>query len=372
MKLCRNLLIPILVCCLGLVQGCETSPKSSQDELGPEFTTGMPLEPGYANQIGYSTRWLRSLSLAKAQSIYSAEILGDLILVIERPSNVVTAIKLSDGSLAWKAIVGSRFENLFGAVATDEHVFVNTANRMFRLDRGTGQLLDVADLDHAVAQGPTLIGTRAIFGAINGIAFAHDVNDGYSKWAYALPGKIVAAPLQDGLQVFIADATGHYAMLEADDGELLWRGSAYGPITADPVLDRSFIIIASEDQSLYSIVSSTGKWRWDPYRSESPLVDSPIIVGRSIFLHEPGTGMVSIDYNTGQPNWTYPTPVIPVIQANDALLAYNQDGVVALNPQTGKVLGEAPTEPLFSVLTTPEGALILVTESGRLHRVDPH
>lgn len=372
MKLCRNLLILIFACGLGIAQGCETSPKSAQNEPGPEFTTGMPLEPGYASKIGYSTRWLRSLSLAKSQSVYSAKVIDDLIIVIERPGNVVSAIKISDGSLAWKSIVGSRFENLFGAVATDEYVFVNSANRMFRLDRRTGALVDVADLGHAVAQGPTLIGTRAIFGAINGIVFAHDVEDGYSKWAYQLPGEIVAAPLQDGLQVFVADATGHYAMLEGDDGELLWRGSAYGPITADPVLDRSFIIIASEDQSLYSIVSSTGKWRWDPYRSESPLVDSPIIVGRSIFLHEPGSGMVSIDYNTGKPNWTYETPVIPVIQVNDALLAYNEDGVVALNPQTGQLKGEAPTEPLFSVLTIEDGSLILVTESGRLHRVDPN
>ncbi len=216
-----------------------------------------------------------------------------------------------------------------------------------------------------------LLGPRLIAGGLNGTVFGHDVEAGYKIWAYGLPDRITAEPVRIDDKVFFADISGNYVMLRSSDGVLRWNGSAYGPITAAPTVDGQQIIIASEDQSLYSLASTTGRFTWEPYRSEVPLTVSPVVVDGMIYLLEPGIGLTVIDGATGEARWTTQQNFVPLKMRNDTLLVHRDNALSRLNPQNGQTLDEVPTRPLQSVEMGPNESLILIGKNGELIRIDP-
>ena len=373
MTLSRCLMLLILAAVT--LPGCVSKKESSAPPPpGAEYRTGLALEPGYARDLGYSSRWARSVVLGEGQSVHAAVPLGDLLVIVERPTNVVTALNISDGSLAWKKVLGDPLERLYTPVGDEDFIYVNSTLRIFSLNRRNGDVEKIANLAYPVLNGPTLIDKLAVFGSGNGRVYAHHVDDGYKKWVYGLTSPVEARPLIDGNQVFVADTKGHYAMLESKTGDLRWRGSTFGPITASPTLDRAFIVIASEDQSLYSFVATTGRERWSRFRSEVRLTETPIVIDNVIYLPEPGVGMTAIDANTGDPLWTIPetnAPGTPVAAFAGGVLVHDQDSVTKLDPATGETLHTVPTKKIEMIVKGPDNSLIVVSKRGEILRVDP-
>ena len=369
MSFCRCLSALTLVATL---VGCGSTPAPPPDDRpGAEFRTGNLIEPGYAQQFDYATRWVRDITLARGQEIHAVRMLDDLLVVVERPRNVVTALRLSDGAMLWKKVLGQPLERLFAAVADDQAVYVTSRRRVFKIDRTRGELMEIQNLDYTIDSPSVLLDRRLIAGSLDGTVFGHDVDVRYKVWAYALPDRITAAPVVIDDKVFFADISGNYVMLRARDGELRWNGSAYGPITAAPVVDRQSIIIASEDQSLYSLIATTGRQRWNPYRSEVPLTRSPVVVDGQIYLSEPGIGLTAIDGDTGEPRWTTQDDFVPLTTRDGQLLVNREQGLARIDPASGQVRAQVPTRPLQEVRADDNGSLVLVGKAGELIRLDP-
>jgi outer membrane protein assembly factor BamB len=350
---------------------------SRETAAAPEdaiFRTGNLIEPGHALQLDYDTRWVRSLSLGPGQQVHAAVPVGDLLIVLEKPQNFVTALNLSDGQTQWKRVLGRGLERLLSASGDDDNIYVTTGRRVFILNRSRGEVTDIQDFAYFVEAPSILIDGRLITGSGDGRLFAHDVDAGYKVWAYALPGRITTAPVEDLDNVFAVDNLGNYVMLRSSDGELRWTGSAYGPITAAPALDRSHIILASEDQSLYSLASITGSPRWLPYRSEAPLTLAPTVVDQIIYLPEPGRGLTGIDANIGQKIWNVDDRYTPVLASHhQRVLAFDGQQLAYIDPTTGKRIESVPTRPMRDVVRLPgdEDVLILVGPRGDIIRLDP-
>ncbi|MEM7626472.1 MAG: PQQ-binding-like beta-propeller repeat protein [Planctomycetota bacterium] len=371
MSLSRCLLLLTLTAATAL-PGCVSRKKTSDPTPpGAEYRTGLALEPGYARDMGFSNRWARSVVLGKGQSVYAVVPLGDLLVIVERPDNVVTALNISDGSLAWKKVLGETLEDLYTPVGDADNIYVNSGRRLFTLSRRDGEIDKVANLAYAVESGPKLIDQLAIFGSGNGRVFAHHVFDGYKKWVYGLNNSIETSPLAENNQLFVADTDGNYAMLASSSGELRWQGRAFGPITANPVLDRAFVVLASEDQSLYSFVATTGRERWTRFRSEVPLTETPSVIDDTIYLPEPGIGLTAIDANTGQARWTIPDIRIPLVPHDGGVLVHDKTALTLIDPATGETLQTVPTQKLEMVVKGPSDSLIIVSQEGEVLRLDP-
>ncbi|MEM8739231.1 MAG: PQQ-binding-like beta-propeller repeat protein [Planctomycetota bacterium] len=367
MSLCRCLLF--LTLALAAV-GC-SSTRPAAPPPGAEFRTGLPLEPGYAQQLGYATRWAFAITLESKQSIHAVTLQDDLVLVVERPRNIVTAIRYDDGTLAWKAILGQPLEKLYRPIANDQHVFVNSSRRLFTLNRRSGELLKTANLPHPVDMSPLLIGDQAIFGSITGRIYAFDVNASIPIWAYGLRGRVTTTPLLNNLQIFAVDSTGHYAMLQANTGELRFEGETYGPVSAPPAFDLPAILLASEDQSLYSILTTTGTLRWPAFRSEVPLTRAPVVIEREVYILEPGIGLSALNAATGETRWSIPDDLTPLLQHREHLLAHDGKSLHRLDPATGRSTFSVPLQPSHSLQITPEQNLLIVAKNGELMRITP-
>ena len=353
---------------MGLVGGCGT-PAATAPPAAPE-RSGALMDPMDARQAGYAINWATNLAVPADQQIRDVRVLGDLIVVIEQPGNLVSAVQLRDGAIRWNHTVGDTNRPLYKAIRYNDRIHVNSSVALYSLAARTGTLKHVANLDNAVAGGPERVQDEAIFGAVSGRVFAHNLQSSSTRWSYKLTDRILAEPAVHRDRVFVADAAGVYAMIRASTGELMWRNHTWGPVTAAPVMDNTNVYIASQDQSLYALAQSTGRDRWI-YRTETRLIDSPMLANRTIFLPLGNEGMAAIDASNGEQRWRLDYRALPIKQTDDRLLLATSDSLQHVEADTGRLLGESPTNaPLRAVLEGPDQSLILVSAEGQMLRLN--
>ena len=359
----------------GLLTGCSSTPgsRTTADAAGPgaDFSTGYPIEPGNARELGYDVRWVHDLPLESGQSVAHVLENADTLLVVESPINIVTALNPDSGATLWKTVVGSQLEAAVGMTSDRKSIYVNTSSRVYQLARRGGELKAISELQYPVTGSPLKIDRLAIFGTEVGNVFAHHLDDGFTKWAYGLGAPIQAAPLGVGRELFAVDTAGQYAMLNADTGKLLWRGQFYAGVSADPIFDNGFIVVASEDQSLYSLGQANGSDRWAAFRSESRLTVPPLAHNGGIFLNEPGIDLAGIDAETGEAGWRFDRDVRPFAADNRMVLARSKGMMVALRFNDGTVLTSVPTRELVVARSDDQGRLLLCDTDGALMRLSP-
>ncbi len=355
---------------LGFPAGCGSAP---QVQTAPTVQTQIsyPIEPEHARELGYDVRWAHSLPLERGQSVTHVFEDAGTLLAIEQPVNVVTALDPASGTTLWKTVVGSRLETVVGMTSDERSVYINTTTRMFQLARRGGAVKRIMDLQYPVNGSPLKVGRLAIFGADVGHVFAHHLDDGYSKWAYSLGSAIQTTPTLSSQDAFVVDSAGQYAMLDVASGKLLWRGRLYGGVSAAPAVHEGFVLVASEDQSLYSLGEVNGKDRWPAFRSEARLTTPPLARGSLIFLNEPGVGLSSITARTGERNWLFSGDVVPFADDGSSLIAHGEDSLLAIDPANGTIRRSVPTKPLLAARSDDRGHLLLASATGGLIRISP-
>ena len=363
----------LLTLCLGLTAGpgCESQPDSADRPKRSFNTSGLPIQPGEAAKLDRAIAWATPIVLDGRQRLHDVAWLGNLVVAIERPNNLVTAIDANTGQVRWEIALGSDLEDLFNATRLDDLIMVNSEARVFTIDARNGQLLNTADLAGPVRSGHLISGGLLIFGSIDGVVFAHDARSKVVQWRYALPSSISRTPVATDLSVFAVDDGGTYAMLDLADGEVQWRESAFGPVNARPALGLGDVLVASEDQSLYSLGRATGRATWI-YRSQKPLNTRPFTASRIVLQLDPDKGWVGLDAFTGEQRWVQNDQSLsPATLLDTRVLALGRDGLVMLDGQTGTVGLEVQTAPLMSAIAGPERSLLLVAKDGRIVRLNP-
>lgn len=350
---------------------------------------------GNMHRLGYGTlRWTTNIDTPAGEEIKYAEVLGDLIVTLETPSNMLTATKVTDGSLVWRKVVDKSAIRLFAPFRTSSKaliadgsrqvplsqlVMINSENTVYLISSADGHLVNTRTLPAAASNAPALAEEYAIFGGPSGKVFAIDLVTGFKKWAYAMPAAVVARPVLVKPAVFVADIQGVYGMITAyafspedKPGELRWKGRTFGAVRGAAAFNNQGIFLASEDQSLYSFNRATGRDRdgW-PFRTDEPLRLSPFSLGNSIYLPLASGALVSVDPATARRLWTFPKLAKPVILLDQKLLLSGGNVLWMVDNATGKTLVEVPTDPLRAVLRLDKNGLLLISPTGRMHRFDP-
>lgn len=353
--------------------GCSStrSANSGTNDLvrpGNSNRPSMVVDPLDAMAIGYDAGWLTSLGLEPKQSVNTAAVLGDLLICVEQPRQLVTAISMRDGTVAWRRLVGQPTESLFTPVRVDDMVLVNSETRLYGLDVSNGEIRQVTNLDSAVESGPVMYRDYAIFGGVDGLVFAHDIRAGYAKWSYKLPGRITTTPGIGQVMAIAADGHGNIVQLLCDNGDLLWRSRAHAGVLAGVTVGRTGVYIASVDRSLYALTRTTGRDRW-VYRSELPLTQTPYAAGLDLFLPITGVGLVGIDAADGKQQWVLPGELTPILDVEDKLLVMEPGVLRWIEMNTGDTFSEAPTQKLKFALPADGGQLIVLTARGRIQQL---
>ena len=295
--------------------------------------------------IDYRTGWASEVAVTPGSKVTQADLLGDVIVTLEQPSNIATAFNAKTGELIWKATVGEKTEPVYGPYRYENRICINTDRQMWCFNAKTGERMMIGNLRAIVKAQPAMVERLAIFGGADGRVFAFDVTTAQKIWEYQLAAATVTKPLAVGSgNAFVVDSGGVYALLHAVTGELLWRGRTFGSVVADPTSDSIRIYIPSTDRTLYAIDRTSGRDRWNPYRAEVPLTQSPLAGARDVFLPLPGKGLVDLRAGDGHQNWESDLQVQPIALLGPTLLARDSKVVYTLNAGTGEITGQAKAQ----------------------------
>jgi len=329
------------------------------------------IAPTDAYRIGFTPRWACNLTTPRGAYISHATIMGDVLICIERPTNIVTALEVRSGTLRWQKVIGSKLDILFEAVRYNkDQILISSETELFVIAADNGRLIRRSPLESTVKDRPVVVNDYAVFGGLNGNIFGHHITAGYSHWQYQMTSGVVVRPVNAGVNVFVTDSNGVYAMVKGTNGKVLWKGRTYKRSTATPAVNSINIFLASEDQTLYALNRLTGSDTWK-HRSDSPLKTSPIIIENTLFQHEPDVGLTALDASSGKLLWRHRGTAKPVSLSRGHLLLYEPGRIIALDPPSGKSIAQVSVTPLKSILNGPAGSLILLTNNGRLVRLDP-
>lgn len=351
--------------------GCATDRggTGSARTVVPARPTGLLIEPEPARQLGYNVAWATDLKVPRNENILSAAVLGDVLVVVEVPGNIVSAVSMENGRGLWRRPVGTRTDRLFPAARHGDNILVNTATRLYELRARDGEAQGAAELETLASTGPTVVEGMALIGALNGNVIGHDIEAGYAKWRYDLAGQIVVPPVESGDNIVAADTRGVYAMLDAVDGTAMWRGRTFGPVTAKPGVDRGTVYIASGDGTLYAVNRSTGRDVWKAPMAQ-PLTESPVSFDTVVLLPLPGRGVVAFEPADGAERWRLDTPARPILRLDERAVLATPNSLMLVDLETGRVAADARTLPLQTVLAGPDNSLVLVSPKGRVLRLN--
>lgn len=369
-----------LMCVVGFTAGCKASASNqAQEDARSSVVLDEPLgfliEPQPAAKMGYRLGWSSPIKLLDGQSITSVTVLDDMILVIEDPINMVTALKADSGDLLWKTVLGSELESLFAPSRDGKELFLHSASRLFTVEARTGTVTAVGALEKPVS-APGVYSEMhrlMVMSGVDGRVFAHSVDNNFSRWSYQLSNRVSSSPVLAGQDVFVVDTGGTYAMLEASSGLPLWRNHTLGPVTTSPAIQDSEVIVASADGKLYAINRTTGQDTWTYLGAEQPLNASPTVLGRLIVQPlRPNNGLVAIDAISGEELWRSDRNATPVLSREQDMVMHTGETLVSIDLDTGELLEEVPTLPLMSVKQVGEDrGLLLVSAKGRLLKLSP-
>ena len=373
--------IRLFVVALALALGaCANNPSnsSSQDSTGkgdatPSLATkptGLLIEPVDALKLGYSINWVTNLNLAKDRTLIAAQVLGDLLVTADRPSNVVTAVSMRDGKQLWRQQAGQTPYRAYAPMRVDDRILVNTETHIYQFDASQeGKLINRADLASAVATAPAMIGDLAVFGGSNGMIFGHDTRTGYARWRYKMPGQILVPPQASGQQVFTVGTDGQYALFAGSGGEILWRGKVFDKVSATPAVHSSGIYVASEDHSLYAINRATGEDRWI-FRYTDDLKESPVVLQSSVYLPLPTGELVALKVTDGSELWRIKPQAKLIGQNSRGLIFQGTRSLSLRDPNSGKLIDEIPVQGELQFVTSPDArTLIVVSTTGRIMKL---
>lgn len=366
----------LLVISTGCASGQKTpEPKNTsyfQDDSKP---IGMLIEPIPASEIGYRLGWASPVQLLQGQSITSVTPLGDMVIVVEDPKNIVTALSSVNGELLWKINLGSDIESLFAPSRDEGQVFIHSAARIFTLEARTGEVESVAPLATPVSSKAVYDPDQrlAIMSGIDGLVFGHSVNSNFSRWSYRLANRITSSGVLVGQDFFVVDSGGTYAMLETSTGDPLWRNRTLGNVSTSPAVQGSEVIVASEDGKVYAMNRTTGRDTWKYLGAEQKLTASPVALGRLIIQPLlPNPGIVAIDAINGEELWRTDITATPVLARQQDMLLYTDNKIISIDLDDGSVNTEVPTQPVMAVMPIgDDGSILLISRQGRLLKLSP-
>lgn len=348
---------------LAAAAGCESEPK-----IDP-FRTGL-VYPLDARRLGFSKLWRVDLRVPPQARLTQAQVLGDLLVTVEEPGNIVTAIEADTGKVLWHRQIGKPGAEVFAPRRLEQRVLLNTETTLFILDARTGKPLQSNPLKAVATTPMTLYGQTAIFAGADGNVFAQDIATGRDVWTYRVEASIDLPPAIWDDNLMIVDIRGVYRLLSARDGSPQWTGRTFARSAAAPIISAWGPFVPSQDTILYALNLADGSDRWQ-FHGTTPLNQDPVLFDQTLYLPLGRRGLVALSPESGRVLWRLDEPGQPMAHSGDHVVLYSRPRLRLADRQTGVVVAEALVGDLRTVLGLEDGSLLLVAADGQIERLDP-
>lgn len=154
-------------------------------------------------------------------------------------------------------------------------------------------------------------------------------------------------------RIYVADAEGRVAAVNAGNGKVLWERETELPFSGGPAVDGQHVVLGSSDGDLVMLSVRDGAALWNT-RLDSEILSVPRLAGANVLVHTLDDSVYALDLRTGEQRWKYSSPApaltlrgssTPVIAGDTAIVGISGGKLVNLELATGLPLWETTVTP---------------------------
>ncbi|MFA7235930.1 MAG: PQQ-binding-like beta-propeller repeat protein [Phycisphaeraceae bacterium] len=287
-----------------------------------------------ADQLAARIQWQQNLNLP-ADGVQSVTPLGNRLAVVEK-GNILDVLNTDNGQVLWRQSIGDRTSRLGVPTRVGKRLMIATETDFYIYNIDVGSLDQRFPLAHNASTRPLVDESQVIFGSPSGRVFSQFLQSGVLRWEFNMGSAIVGTPVALTGMVVVVDQTGSVAMLNSNNGHVIWRDvrPPWAPVVAQPVVANAITYVASTDQKLYALDRISGHAIWQ-YLTEKPLTADPVAIGDRIYQRTADQGLLCLDGLSGEVYWKSAAPGRPVLLHANKLWLRDPTGVTFADPATG-------------------------------------
>jgi outer membrane protein assembly factor BamB len=315
--------------------------------LSRQFTNAHAPSRLALDPLNLKLAWRTYLPVSSIRDgIFSIQMLDSKQIVVQTVSGVIVSIDADTGVADWKASVGVPYRVGFQLGYNKKSIFAVRGDRIFSVDRVTGDVQWRFILPNALSAAPLadeegvylVLGANRIFAYIlmtaeewlkakenrdqakeyvrkqfGGLStltpeqLAHQLREAPLEldlaWEFLFnDGRILLTPLQTAETLTFATTNGIIATNNKFTLEERYRFKADAPVSAPLGQHGDLAYAASEDFNLYAVDIPRGKLLWR-FTSGAPIKVKPAVLDRDVFIVADKRGLYRIDRETGEELW---------------------------------------------------------------------
>ncbi len=345
-------------------------------DLDKEYLIG----PTDSRDLRYRIDWQTRVSPQANSGIKQVSVQHDSVFVLDG-QNFLTRLRREDGARLWRIPVAEQSSEIHGTTFLPnlDRVFLSTGSDIFILDADTGSLIQKQRLGQIASTAPVVFGRFFLYGARNGQLVWHSYDVGFQWRAFQISSSIRIPPLIVDGYVVAVGTDGHIMILDASSATSLWERQLLNAIIAAPVAGENMVYIAGLDQYVWAFDIQTGRIAWR-HLSESPLEDSPVLIGDRLYQQIPSQGLVCfearpVDAPGGKVIWQAPDVRGNVVSRYaDHMVAWDGRQRLMTSVDTAGAAIQSVSLPWVKHLQVSglqEGNLVAAADDGRVIRLVP-
>jgi outer membrane protein assembly factor BamB len=230
-------------------------------------------------------------------------------------------------------------------------------------------------------------GQRVVVCTRDGRIRALALFDGKRQWEVKTSTPFTAGARVEGGVVYVPGGDGNLYALKSATGAQLWKYGAGEELATIPVIAEGKVLVATSGNTLIAVDASNGKWLWQ-YRRDLPPgftihgTSAPRVSGKLAYIGFSDGQMVALNLDDGTVKWERTLSAVrltsgaqfidvdttpAVDDQGRVFVASYQDGLYALDGQTGAVLWKSPQTGVTSLL--PGGDVLFIAGDGQVSAV---
>lgn len=166
-------------------------------------------------------------------------------------------------------------------------------------------------------------------------------------WEQDTGAPIHASPVMEDEYLYVGNAKGIFFKLDQNSGEVIWKYDSKAPIFSDAAVWNELVIFSNNKGNLFALKKDSGKLEWIASGNPTQAIDlwdyyraGPVAGKDKIFWGTEDGNLVALEPNTGKVIWDFPTDgaihMSPVLVDNKILAGNFKGKVFAIDPDNGK------------------------------------
>ena len=211
----------------------------------------------------------------------------------------VTAVRLSDGTVAWSVEQPTQLPPAVGGGL----VVVASGSELIARYSADARHAWMADVGADVSV-PLLWTSGWLVAALrNGDVVTLRGSDGFELWRINVSGKVTTRPSVAGDQLFLPLTDGRIVAVALPSGERIWETMLGG--SPQEILPVDDLFVGATDNFFYRLARSDGRMRWR-WRTGADIIGLPTVNVAQVVFASLDNMVRALDRNTGALRWRRP------------------------------------------------------------------